>query len=205
MIFCDISKAFDHVWHYGLLFKLRQNGIKGPLLSWISNYLTNEKHVLINSTAFQLGTLSAGVPQGSVLGPLFFLVYVNEIMENLLSLTRLFADDSSLFFSATNVKEILNHDLALISAWAKQWLVTFNPSKTEAILFSLRQNNNTSSLFFENTLNEFVESHKHLGVTLSSNGNWHTHTENILKSGYKVLWIMRKLKYSFSRQALNHV
>ena len=93
-------------------------------MSWISNYLTNRKQrVLINSTAFQLGTLSAGVPQGSVLGPLFFLVYVNDITENLLSLTRLFADDSSLFFSATNIQDlegILNHDLAVISAWAKQ-------------------------------------------------------------------------------------
>ena len=94
------------------------------------------------------------------------------------------------YFTATNIQDltrIFNHDLALISAWAKQWLVTFNPSKTEAILFSLRQNNHTPSLFFENTLNEFVESHKHLGVTLSSNGNWHTHIRNILKSGYKLL------------------
>ena len=129
-------------------------------------------------------TLFSGVPQGSVLGPLFFLVYVNDITENFLSLTRLFADDSSLF-SATNIQDyegILNHDLAVISAWAKQWLVTFNPSKTEAVQFSLRQNNPTPSLFFENTLIEFVESHKHLGVTFSSNGNWHTHIENILKS-----------------------
>ena len=69
MIFCDISKAFDRVWHNGPLFKLCQNGIKGPLLSWVSNYLTNRKQrALINSTASQLDTLSAGVPQGSVLG-----------------------------------------------------------------------------------------------------------------------------------------
>ena len=125
-----------------------------------------------------------------------------------MSLTRLFADDSSLFFSATNIQDlegILNHDMAVISAWAKQWLVTFNPSKTEAILFLLRQKNPTPSLFFENTLIEFVESHKHLGLTLSSNDNWHTHIENILKSGYKVFGIMRKLKYSFSRQALNQI
>ena len=178
-------------------------------MSLISNYLTNRKQrVLINSTASQLGTLSAGVPHGSELGPFFFLVYVNDITENLLSLTRLFADDSSLFFSATNIQDlegILNHDLSVISAWEKQLLVTFTPSKTEAILFPLHQNNPTPSLFFENTLTEFVESHKHLGLTLSSNGNWHTHTENILKSGYKVLGIMRNLKYSFSRQALNQV
>ena len=121
--FCDISKAFDKVWHKGLLFKLRQNGIKGKLLAWISNYLSSRKQrVQINSSTSSLLSVNAGVPQGSVLGPLLFLVYVNDIAENLLSLVRLFADDSSLFFSATNLRDIegiINHDLVLISAWAK--------------------------------------------------------------------------------------
>ena len=83
-----------------------------------------------------------------MLGPLLFLVYVNDISEHLLSLTRLFADDSSLFVSATNINDIegiLNHDLAIITNWAKMWLVKFNPSKTEAILFSY-----ISSEFFPN-------------------------------------------------------
>ena len=99
MVFCDISKAFDKVWHKGLLFKLRQNGIKGNLLAWISNYLSSRKQsVQINSASSSLLSVNAGVPQGSVLGPLLFLVYVNDIAANLLSLVRLFADDSSLFF-----------------------------------------------------------------------------------------------------------
>ena len=119
MVFCDISKAFDKVWHKGLLFKFRQNGIKGNLLLWISNYLTSRKQrVQINSATSSLLSVNAGVPQGSVLGPLLFLIYVNDIAENLLSLVRLFADDSSLFFSATNLRDIegiINHDLAQIS------------------------------------------------------------------------------------------
>ena len=119
MIFCDISKAFDKVWHKGLLFKLRQNGIKGKLLACISNYLSSRKQrVKINSATSSLLSVNAGVPQGSVLGPLLFLVYVNDIAENLLSPVRLFADDSSLIFSATNLKDIegvINHDLSLIS------------------------------------------------------------------------------------------
>ena len=123
MIFCDMSKAFDKVWHKGLLFKLRQNGIKGKLLAWISNYLSSRKQrVKINSATSSLLSVNAGVPQVSVLGPLLFLVYVNDIAENLLSLVRLFADDSSLFFSATNLKDtegVINHDLSLISEWSK--------------------------------------------------------------------------------------
>ena len=84
MIFCDISKAFHKVWHRGLLFKLRQNGIKGKLLAWISNYLSSRKQrVKINSATSSLLSVNAGVPQGSVLGPLLFLVYLNDIAENL--------------------------------------------------------------------------------------------------------------------------
>ena len=209
MIFCDISKAFDKVWHKGLLFKLRQNGIKGNLLAWICNYLASRKQrVQINSSTSSLLSVNAGVPQGSVLGPLLFLVYVNDIAENLLSLVRLFADDSSLFFSATNLKDIegvINHDLALISIWAKKWLVDFNPIKTVAMLFTLRPLDFIPTFSFNNILINFVENHKHLGLTLSYNGQWHSHIETILISAYKMLGVMRKLKYRFTRQALNQM
>ena len=209
MVFCDISKAFDKVWHKGLLFKLRQNGIKGNLLAWISNYLSSRKQrVQINSSTSSLLSVNAGVPQGSVLGPLLFLVYVNDIADNLLSLVRLFADDSSLFFSAANLRDIegiINHDLGLISVWAKKWLVDFNPIKTVAMLFTLRPLDFLPILNFNDSIINFVESHKHLGITLTFNGQWHTHIETILCSAYKVLGIMRKLKYRFTRQALNQM
>ena len=209
MVFCDISKAFDKVWHKGLLFKLRQNGIKGNLLAWISNYLSSRKQrVQINSSTSSLLSVNAGVPQGSVLGPLLFLVYVNDIADNLLSLVRLFADDSSLFFSAANLRDIegiINQDLGLILVWAKKWLVDFNPIKTVAMLFTLRPLDFLPILNFNDSIINFVESHKHLGLTLTFNGQWHTHIETILCSAYKVLGIMRKLKYRFTRQALNQM
>ena len=95
--FRDILKAFDKVWHKGLLFKLKQNGINGELLDWIADYLANRQQcVILNSTSSDYNHVQAGVPQGSVLGPLLFLVYVNDIAVQLLSLIpRLFADDSS--------------------------------------------------------------------------------------------------------------
>lgn len=139
MVFCDISKAFDRVWHQSLIFKLKQYGISEKLLLFLENYLSNRKQsVLLNDVISSSLPVTAGVPQGSVLGPLLFLIYVNDISENLLSLTRLFADDSSLFVSATNIEDlegILNHDLLIITNWAKQWLIKLNPSKTEAMLF----------------------------------------------------------------------
>ena len=98
MVFCDVSKAFDRVWHKGLIFKLRHYGTDGDLLNWISDYLHDRKQrVVIRSCMLDFKRVNAGVPQGSVLGPLLFLIYVNDISESLLSLTRLFADDSSLF------------------------------------------------------------------------------------------------------------
>ena len=148
------------------------------------------------------------MPQGSVLGPLLFLVYINDIAEHLLSLTRLFADDSSLFYSAAHIDDIagiINHDMQLLSNWARQWLVTFNPLKTEAVLFTLKKINILPQLVFDNIPINFVDSHKHLGVTFSSTGQWHSHIENIVLSATKILGIMRKLKYYFSRNALNQM
>ena len=101
IVFCDVSKAFDRVWHKGLLFQLRQNGIEGKLLEWFNSYLSQRKQKVGLKSCFSgLKSIFAGVPQGSVLGPLLFLVYINDIAKHLLSLTRLFADDSSLFYSA---------------------------------------------------------------------------------------------------------
>ena len=97
IVFFDISKAFDRIWHKDILFKLKENGIGDSLLLWMTSYLENrtQKDVMQASKSSFL-PLKAGVPQGSVLGPLLFLIYVNDITESLLSLTRLYADDSSL-------------------------------------------------------------------------------------------------------------
>lgn len=209
MVFCDVSKAFDRVWHKGLIFKLKQLGIDGELLAWISNYLYNrQQRAVIKSCKSDYKRTNAGVPQGSVLGPLLFLIYVNDISESLLSLTRLFADDSSLFYSATSIFDIegiINSDLQVLTNWAKQWLVNFNPLKTEAILFTMKQFANFPNLIFNNTVIQFVNHHKHLGLTLSNSGKWHEHIENILASASKVIGIMRKLKFTLSRVALNQI
>ncbi|MCG7878111.1 MAG: reverse transcriptase family protein [Candidatus Thiodiazotropha endolucinida] len=209
MVFCDISKVFDRVWHKGLLFKLEQNGIEGALLDWLSSYLSNRKQcVALNSSFSENKDVLAGVPQGSVLGPLLFLIYVNDIAEHLLSLTRLYADDSSLFVSASNIRDtqgILNHDLAIISLWAKQWLINFNPNKTTALLFSLRELGDVPDLIFDGVPIQFVTSHRHLGITFNEKGKWYDHIEQGLSSASKVIGVMRKLKYTFSYHALNQI
>ena len=102
-IFCDISKAFDKVSHQGLLIKLQNIGIGKTLCNWINNYLTNRKQsVILDGFKSTDLNIEAGVPQGSILGPFLFLIYINDISENLENHVRLFADDTTLFTIINN-------------------------------------------------------------------------------------------------------
>ena len=97
-VYLDMSKAFDKVWHEGLIFKLKQNGIDGKLLGLFESYLCNRKQrVVINGSESVWGKIDAGVPQGSVLGPLLFLIYINDLEDGIKSQIKFFADDTSLF------------------------------------------------------------------------------------------------------------
>ena len=95
--------------------------------------------------------------------------------------------------------------MQFLSNWDRQWLVTFNPLKTEAVLFTLKKINILPQLVFDKIPINFVDSHKHLGVSFSSTGQWHSHIENIVLSVTKIWGIMRKLKYSISRNAFSQM
>ena len=160
--------------------------------------MSNRKQcVVLNSSFSEIKVVLADVPQGSVLGPLLFLIYVNDIAEQLLSLTRLYADDSSLFVSASNIRDvegILNHDLAIICKWAKQWLINFNPNKTVAVLFSLMELGMPPNLIFDGVQIQFVSNHKHLGITLNEKGKWDDHIEKVLSYIFKSNRYYEKIK-----------
>ncbi len=99
-VFCDISKAFDRVWHKGLLYKLESSGISGRLLNWFSSYLSERKQrVVLPGGHSSWNAIKAGVPQGSILGPLLFLIYINDIVHRIGANIRLFADDTTSFCS----------------------------------------------------------------------------------------------------------
>ena len=123
-LFLDISKAFDKVWHEGLLFKLKCNGIDGNLLNLLTCYLSNrQQRVILNGCESDWETLLPGVPQGSVLGPLLFLKYINDLTDNISADVRLFADDSSLFAKVNGVlltHQKLSNDLDTITKWDNQ-------------------------------------------------------------------------------------
>ena len=209
-IFCDISKAFDRVWHNGLLFKLQTAGITGNLLSWFTDYLNDrQQRAVLPGGSSSWTPINAGVPQGSILGPLLFLLYINDIVENINSSIRLFADDTSLYIIVDDpiqAAEQLNSDLEKVNRWAKQWLVTLNPGKSEYILFSRKVNKpyHPPVLMDQKQINE-VTSHKHLGIIFSSDCTWHEHLEQIKTKAWARINVMRKLKFKLDRKSLQTI
>ena len=117
-VFC-VSKAFDRVWHDGLIYKLKRCGVSGSLLSLVESFLKDKKQrTVLNGQNSSWRDSSAGVPQGSILGPLFFLVYINDLTEYLRCNVKLFADDTSLFTvvqDSNSAASDMNHDLELIN------------------------------------------------------------------------------------------
>ena len=134
----DISKAFDRVWHEGLLYKLRRDGISGQLLLLIESFLANRKQrTVLNGKVSKWGSITAGVPQGSILGPLLFLIYINDLTDGVKCNVKLFADDTSILtvvYDPNTAAENMNHDLQLISLWALKWRMSFNPYPTKQAL-----------------------------------------------------------------------
>ena len=157
-VFLDISKAFDKVWHKGLLFKLSQNGISGNLLDLLSSFLSDRKQrVLLNGQTSEWRNVTAGVPQGSILGPLLFLIYINDLSGDLSSKAKLFADDTSLFsvtHDITTSANELNNDLKKISDWAFQWKMSFKQAKqAQEVIFSRKLKNVSRAPFVFNNAN----------------------------------------------------
>ena len=134
-VFLDLFKAFDRVWHDGLLYKLKSNGIDGNLFKLMKSFLNNRcRRVVLKSQSSVWKSVTAGVSQGSVLGPLFFLIYINDLPLGLTINVKLFPDDTSLFSVVNNASvsaSRLNNNLVKIRDWAFNWKMPFNPDPTK--------------------------------------------------------------------------
>ena len=208
VVFCDISKAFDRVWHKGLIHKLKSSGLSGPLIDWLSNYLdTRQQRVCLNNCTSTWQSINAGVPQGSILGPLLFLIFINDIVKNIRGTIRLFADDTILFDIVddpllTGIN--LNIDLSRIFAWARQWLVEFQPIKQESFIVTKKRiKPYHPPLYMGNTQIKEVDSHKHLGIEFTNDMSGKNHINSIASKAYKRLGILRKHKFNLDRCSLD--
>ena len=139
LILLDFSKAFDKVNHLKLLYKLQIYGVQGKTLRWIESFLIGRTQcvVLDGDSSTEL-PVSSGVPQGSVLGPILFLLYINDLPDNIQSNVRLFADDTAVYLTVQGQEDadIPKDDLNVLQEWEKAWDMEFNPSKCQVLHIS---------------------------------------------------------------------
>ena len=131
-IYLDFAKAFDTVRHRRLIGKLEAYGVKGNILKWIKSFLIGRTQVVkVNGEESDPAAVLSGIPQGSVLGPLLFVLYINDLPELLDSKTFMFADDTKLFrkINSKNDALILQSDITSLEAWSNKWLLEFNSDK----------------------------------------------------------------------------
>ena len=182
VVLLDFAKAFDKVPHQRLIHKLQEAGINETTVRWIKAFLSERTQVVVvGGEASETGKVSSGVPQGSVLGPTLFLIYINDLPVNIDSNVKLFADDTLLYKNINNVEDChkLNSDLWKLQQWEQKWLMDFNVSKCQV----LRVTNKKSPIMFSyqlhgQTLQE-VNSAKYLGIEISSSMKWSTHISHI--------------------------
>ena len=192
LILLDFSKAFDKVAHEKLLFKLHHYGIGvcvcvggggggGGTLRWIKSFLDDRsQNVLLNGVKSDNIPVSSGVPQGSVLGPILFLAYINDLPEQVKSNVRLFADDTALYltFSKSLTPSILQQDLQHLESWEKAWDMEFNPSKCQVIHITRSHRPAQNKYYLHGVLLEAVPAAKYFRKSLLE----YTHFKNLQKS-----------------------
>ena len=147
------------------------------------------------------------MPQGSVLGPLLFLIYINDITSVTECNIKLFADDTILYIDIDNpvaAANLMNNDLQNIEKWADQWLINFSPAKTKLMTCSFK-NSARELIRFGNEQLTDVTSHKHLGLTLSKNLSWTVHIRTILDSVASMSNVLKRLKYVIDRKSIETI
>ena len=192
----DFSKAFDTVPHHKLLHKLDAYGIKGSLHSWISSFLCKRQmRVVIDGESSQETKVISGVPQGTVLGPLLFLVHINDLPDCVSSKVRLFADDCLLYREIKTRKdqEILQKDLESLEIWAETWGMRFNAKK--CYILSISKKGIQKFYQLDSCILKEVDNNPYLGLTLSNDLKWTTHINKISNKASSTLgFIQRNLK-----------
>ena len=193
MAILDFTKAFEKVPHKRLIHKLKYYGITRPISSWIESFLAERtQQVVINGSASIPIQVTSGVPQGTVLGPLFFLLYINDLPNNLTSNVHLFPDHCLLYLpvKSDNDTSLLQKDLIKLEEWQNTWLMKFNPTKCFTMTLASRKP--TPNLYIWGQQFKSVQSHCYLGVQISNTLNWTTQCNSVAKKAQQTLGVIRR-------------
>ena len=201
MFILDFSKAFDKVPHQCPISKLQFYGIQGSTLTWIKSWLTSRSQsVIIDGMCSKSVDVTSGVPQGPVIGPLMFLLLINDMQDDLVCTLRLFANDALLYHKITHNDDTLalQSDLDKLGLWADRWQMLFNPSKCYKMsVFRSRSPVVKDYTLYNQTL-VAVQQHPYLGVLLSSDLRWNSHVDKIAKKGNSSLAFVKRNLYACS-------
>ena len=210
-IFMDLSKAFDTIDHTILLDKLYHYGFRGVSHAWFSDYLSNRKqYVQFNNTVSSHEKVICGVPQGSILGPLLFILYMNDICNTskLLSFI-LFADDTTVFFSDKDINvlyDTMNNELQEVCNWFKCNKLSLNASKTNLMLlgtaYKTKNAKVDNSIQLDGCKLTRITSTKFLGMIIDENLTWKSHIENVCKLCSRNLGVLNKVKHFLPKNSL---
>ena len=194
-VILDFEKAFDKVPHQRLLKKLQSYGIEGSLLKWLQSFLIGRcQSVVCEGEIAQPRSVMSGVPQGTVLGPLLFLTYINDLPDTLHSRIRLFADDALLYglISGVSDSDQLQEDLYKLEMWQDKWQMKFNPGKCKILCISTKKNPTLTKYMFCKSELEYVDSVSYLGITFNKNLKFSEHVSTIADKASKVLGVARR-------------
>ena len=200
-VLLDFSKAFDKVDHNILLSKCDKIGIQGPLLSWITSFLENrQQYVMVDGSLSDPCAVLSGVPQGTVLGPLLFLIYINDIHEHLTPGTfiRLFCDDSLLYRTINSISDaqILQKDLDQLQIWEHENKMEFHPGKCQVLKITNKQHPINKEYNIHGVILKLENFAKYLGITIDSKLNWNKHLDDIYK---KASFMLSFLERNFNK------
>ena len=219
MISLDTSKAFDRVWHKGLLAKLPMFGLNQTLINWIGSLLSDRSiAVRVDGFLSNLHSINAGVPQGSVISPVLFILFINDLLTSTSSSIHSFGNDtllSSSFsfnpndYASTDIQlhrnisaSLLSDDLTVIEKWGKDNLVSFNQSKTKQAVISCKHNQNFPAVFMNGDELDTSASFTQLGLSLASNLTWETHIHSLAKHASQKLGFLARARGFFSSSHL---
>jgi len=213
-IFLDIAAAFDTIPHNLLLHKIKAYGIRGNCHDLLHSYLENRKfQVRVNgelSIVSRNNFINSGVPQGSILGPLLFLIYINDLPDILQCKTFIYADDTSIYTpvdpkNPNRYNLLLQEDLNMISAWSKKWGLNFKPAKSCDIIFMKRGVRDYGALSLDGSVIERKHFHKHLGFTLDEHLNFKEHIHALSQKVQKLINPLRYLSKTMKSCHLNTI
>ena len=195
----DFEKAFDTPPHELLKSKLFSPGIGGKTMKWIDAFLCfRQQRVVVNGVKSDWAPVVSGVPQGTVLGPLLFSLHINDIMSDIESEIRLFADDCVCYREIKYIEDTLKlqKDIDRLGVWARKWGMRFQPVKCNMMQLTNKHNKIQASYTLEGTVLENVDSIKYLGVTITSDLKWNSHIRNACSKANRTLGFLRRNLFS---------